>query len=317
MRKKYVIILAILVAVLLLSACRGDNFDSDYLVNFESVPAPTASAAPTEMRRQEFGLGERARLDSTDYQFVANVTTPASPQSPFEPQEQRQRHIIQTGWSEIETKFFYDVVYSLRQIATSVNGYVESESLATHARQIFNITLRIPSASFQDVMLQIECLADVRHSRQSAEDVTDQFYDTASRLATRRIEENRLLALIENATEVRDILDLERHLSETRVQIEMYDARLTHMANQIAYSTIHVTVFDIAERPIVPIAAPTLGDRIGGAFGDSINSVTRGLQNFMVWLAGAIIQLMVWGGIIFVAYKVIRKIVTLRLRPPV
>ena len=312
MKKKYAVILLILVAVLLLSACRGDNSDGD-LMNFESVtsataPPPTAGAMTTTDNTHLY------RWSATDH-YGGILMGESAAASHTDPQEQRQRHIIQTGWAELETKYFDDVVRSLRQVTTSVNGYIESENLATHARQIFNITLRIPSAYFQDVMLQIEGLADIRHSRQSAEDVTDQFYDTASRLATRRIEENRLLALIEDAIEVRDILDLERRLSETRVQIEMYDAVLIRMANQIAYSTIYVTVFDIADQPIVPIAGPTLGDRVGGAFGDSINSITRGFQGFVVWLAGAIIPLVVWGGIIFVVYKVIRKIVKLRVRP--
>jgi len=314
MKKKYMAILVILVAVLLLSAC--SNNDSGR-VDFNSAPPPTA----TQLQPLAGGTttAESANLyrwSATDHYGGILIGGSIAEYAADIPQEQRQRHIIQTGWAELETKYFDDVVHSLRQIATSVNGYIESENLATHARQIFNITLRIPSAYFQDVMLQIEDLADVRHSRQSAEDVTDQFYDTASRLATRRIEENRLLALIEDATEVRDILDLERRLSETRVQIEMYDAVMIRMANQIAYSTIYVTVFDIADQPIVPIAGPTLGDRIGGAFGDSINSITRGFQGFVVWLAGAIIPLVVWGGIIFVAYKVIRKIVKARVRPP-
>jgi len=297
--------LVILAAVLLLSACNRDNSES-----FPAAPpmATTDQAFVVQNVAVDYGLSRQRFGTATTADTIIVESTAA------EPEPQRQRHIIQTGWAELETKYFDDTVQSLRQIAPAANGYIESESLATRGRQIFNITLRIPSEYFQDVLLQIENLADVRHSRQSAEDVTDQFYDTTSRLATRRIEENRLLALIENAVYVSDILDLERRLSETRMQIEMYDARLTHMANQIAYSTIHVTVFDIAVHPMPTIAGPTLGDRIGGAFGDSVSSVTRGFQGFAVWLAGAIIPLVVWGGIIFGVYKLVRRVIKARVR---
>ena len=315
MRRKYVIIAAILSAVLLLSACSRN--DERNFAPGPAAPAPTAMAPPgatvpppPPAAAPDGGFVFFA-AGSTTY---GGVTAPASPDFSPEPQEQRQRHIIQTGWTQLETEYFDDTIQTLRQIAPSVNGYIESENYRTVARRMFDITLRIPAAYFQDVILQIEALAFVRSSRQSAEDVTDQFYDTAARLATRRIEEDRLLALIEEATYVRDILDLERRLSNTRVHIEMYSTVLTRMADQIAYSTIHVTVFDIADAPIVPIAGPTLGYRIGGAFGDSVNSVVRGFQNFVVWLAGSIIPLVVWGGIIFVGYKVVRKFVRPRLR---
>jgi len=224
-------------------------------------------------------------------------------------EQQRERHIIQTAWTELETEYFDDVTNSLRQLTLSVNGYIESEQIFRRGQRILNMTLRIPSANFQDVLQQVESLAEVRHSRQQAEDVTDQFYDTSARLETRRIEEERLLALIEEADYVHDLLELERRLSSTRLQIEIYMSQLTNLAGRIAYSTIFVTLFDIAEEEVVPIAGPTLGERIGGAFGDSVDSTIRAAQNFVIFIVGIIIPLLIWGTIGFVTYKVIRKLV--------
>lgn len=330
MRRKYVIILAVLMTVFMLPACRRSEtrFLHDSGHSFEMLEAQReVLGAPSP----QFTFGRR------DPAPVA--VPPPAPASPPPPQsaptapptaltraaipfhsgppvaeDQRQRHIIKTGWTELETEYFDNIVQELRQIAPSVGGYVESENLSAMGWRVFNVTLRIPSANFEDIMLQIENLADVRHSRQTAEDVTDQFYDTAARLATRRIEEERLLALIEEATYVRDILDLERRLSETRIQIDLYAGQMVRMKDQIAYSTIHVTLFDITDEPVVPLAGPTLGDRIGGAFGDSVNSVTRTFQDFVVALAGSIIPIAVWGGLIVAAFLLIRKAVRARLK---
>jgi len=308
--KKYVAVLMVLVMLVSIAACSGGNDaandtvrmigERQTLADVDSAPAPTAFAppAPAEAPQSAMTAGGAANYgawieDADDFAHTA----------------QRERHIIQTAWTELETEYFDDVVNDLRQIPGTVDGYVESEQLSRRGRRTFNMTMRIPAASFQDVLSQVQNLADVRTSSENAEDVTDQFYDTEARLQTRRIEEERLLALIEAAENVHDLLELERRLSNTRLQIETYTAQLTNLAGRIAYSTIFVTLFDIAEEEIIPIAGPTLGERIGGAFGDSVDSVVTASQSFVIFMAGIIIPLLIWGVVIFAAFKLIKRMV--------
>ena len=310
--KKYIIVCMALVMLVSIAACsRGANDSAMEAPHFgemrqswalaDSAPIPDApAAAPAETSLQ---------LHTTVTGSAANYGVWAEDTDSFSHTTQRERHVIQTAWTELETEYFDDVISDLRQIPEFVDGYVESEQLSRRGRRIFNITMRIPAASFQDVLSQVENLADVRTSSQSAEDVTDQFYDTEARLQTRRIEEERLLALIEAAENVHDLLELERRLSSTRLQIETYTAQLTNLAGRIAYSTIFVTLFDIAEEEIIPIAGPTLGERIGGAFGDSVDAIVTTGQNFVIFIAGIIIPVLIWGIVIFVAFKLIKRMV--------
>jgi len=308
--KKYIIVLTILVMLVSIAACnRGaDNAETDafYLGEVlqslslgDFAPAPPAPPPPAEAP----AFYAVATGSAANYTIMVNDPD-------FEPAytTQRERHIIQTAWTELETEYFDDVISDLRQIPGVASGYIESEHLSRRGRRIFNMTMRIPAARFQDVLSQVEGLATVRSSSEQAEDVTDQFYDTDARLQTRRIEEERLLALIEEADNVHDLLELERRLSSTRLQIETYTAQLTNLAGRIAYSTIFVTLFDIAEAEIIPIVGPTLGERIGGAFGDSVDSVLTAGQNFVIFMAGIIVPLLIWGVIIFVAFKLVKRI---------
>ena len=220
------------------------------------------------------------------------------------------RHVIQTANAELETEYFDVVVAELRQLAPAAGGYIESEMLTNHGWRMFSIVLRVPAASFETVLQQVEALAQVRHLNQWAQDVTDQFYDMVGSLEIRRIEEDRILALIEEADTIQELLALEQRLSNTRLSIEMYLSQLNNMAGQIAYSTIAVTLTDIAEEERVVLTS-TLGERIGGAFGDSVDDTVSVAQNFIVFLAGALIPLMlltlVGAAVYLVARKVLRK----------
>ena len=217
-----------------------------------------------------------------------------------------QRHIIQTATMQMETEYFDDTVTALRQLAPQVNGYISQERLTTHGQGMFTIVLRVPAASFDDVIRKIEQLATLRSTNQWAEDVTDQFYDTVGSLEIRLAEEERILELIELAETVHEILALEERLSNTRFMIEWYESRLNDWAGQIAYSTITVTLFCIAEEEYVPLA-PTMGERIGGAFGDSVDGTVAAAQGFVVVMAGLVIPVMLLGVVALVIFLLVRS----------
>jgi len=227
---------------------------------------------------------------------------------------QNERHLIQRANMDLESDHFNDTVSALRQFAPSVEGYIESEMLTTQGWPRFTIVLRVPSNRFEEVLRHIESLAVVRNQNQWADDVTDQFYNLAGNLETRRIEEDRILALIDRATEIHELLALESRLSNVRHAIESYLSQLNQMAGQIAYSTISVTLTCTAIPPVA--ATSTLGERIGGAFGDSVDGTVRALQGFIVFLAGAVIPLVLIGlvgtALFLIGKNIRRKIIAAR-----
>jgi len=265
-----------------------------------ATPPPVQAAPPVvgDMLMGWAGDGDTAGSAQVEWEDVAGT---------------QERHIIQTANVELETEDFDEVVSELRQLAPAADGYVESEMLSQHGRRLFTIVLRIPAARFETILRHVESLADVRVSTQRAEDVTDRFYDIVGNLETRRIEEDRILALIDVAENISELLALEARLSNTRLSIQQYEAQLNNLAGLIAYSTITVTLHDTYEEEII-IAAPTLGERIGGAFGDSVDGTVNALQGFVVFLAGAAIPLAIFGVIVFIVYKIVR-IVIRRMKP--
>ena len=208
-----------------------------------------------------------------------------------EPQAPAQRLIIQTASVQLETENFDDAVSNLRNIPSVFGGYTQAERLfAVNRQRRFEIVMRVPAADFETALWQIEQIANTRSLSISAEDVTDRFYDMSARLTTRLIEEERILALIDQTDTLRELLDLESRLASTRLQIERYRTSLADLAGRITYSTIHVNLFDM-EETYETVAAATFGERIGGAFGSSIDGTISVIQFIIVVLAGAIIPL--------------------------
>ena len=209
----------------------------------------------------------------------------------FEQQAPVQRLIIQTANIQLETEGFDDAVDNLRVLPGAFGGYAQSERLFTFfGQRQFEIVMRIPAAEFDNALAKIRQIAASRSLNVSAEDVTDQFFDMSSRLETRLIEEERILALIDQTTRLADLLELEARLAATRLQINRYTASLADLESQITYSTIHVHLFDMEEVQEA-VAAVSFGERVGGAFGSSIDGTISVIQFIIVVLAGAIIPL--------------------------
>ncbi|MCL1844622.1 MAG: DUF4349 domain-containing protein [Defluviitaleaceae bacterium] len=343
--KRYKFLIAgLAAAVLALSACAGRAGDYWAMQDLAAYDDGFIGSAGGGMNRERLEVAEESRVDAPVVEdwapMVADMPMPVSTPilygragedwtaSAAELTEERlrgdvdweeiaerdERHIIQNAVVEMETEDFGGVVDALRGIADGVGGYVESELLTTRSlRRVFTIVMRVPTGEFSAALAHAESLAEIRTSSQTAQDVTDQFYDAVSSLETRRIEENRLLALIDEAENIHDLLALETRLTNTRMAIETYLAQLNNLAGQIAFSTITVTLFDASQAP--PAAPTAFGDRIGGAFGDSIDGTVRVAQNIVVFFAGAIIPLGIFGAFVFGIYLFVKTLIRRSRRP--
>ena len=293
--RRYSILSVLIISIMLVSACSGG--DGGYASRLSSARYEHV-VEPASMDFAAWDGGAELTLQRA----VSNI--PSEPLESHAPQ--RARHIIQTAWTQLETRYFDNVIEDLRQLPQVYGGYVETEQLNNHNRRAFTMTMRVPTAYFHDVLHRIESLADVISSRQRSEDVTDQFYDIQGRLETRLIEEERLLALIAGATDVRDILNLESRLSDTRLQIRTYETQINSLAGRIAYSTINITLNDVVV--VDTIANATISGRISNAFSDSLESTISTTQNFLIFISGIIVPLAVWSIIIFVIVKFVLRL---------
>ena len=154
-----------------------------------------------------------------------------------------ERKVISTASISLEVEEVQEAVDRVRAIAESVGGFVEHlTSGGGPLRQRATITIRVPQTEFSGVLLQIEGLGSVQDTIQGSEDVSERFIDLKARLDSALREEKSLLALLEKASAVSEVLAIERELARVRSEIERSQGQLNFLERRVALATITVNL---------------------------------------------------------------------------
>lgn len=125
-----------------------------------------------------------------------------------------------------------------------------------------NMTLRVPAAQFDPfvtALLNESVYTDSKNI--TAEDVTKQWVDAEARLRSKRATEEKYLQLLKQARNVGEVLQVEDQLRKMREEIEVQDADLRAMKDQVALSTVHLRFYEQVQAEEAP-GTPVL-TRIG------------------------------------------------------
>jgi hypothetical protein len=158
-----------------------------------------------------------------------------------------EKKIIKEGDISFETS---DVVETRKQITgllKRLGGYAEDDSERTYGSEVrkeYNISIRIPAKNFDAFLGTVSSTATKIDSRNiRIKDVTSQFIDIKTRLDNKRLLESRYLQLLNKATKMSDLLQIEDKLAEIRSDIESTQSQLNYMSKQVAYSSLTITFY--------------------------------------------------------------------------
>lgn len=240
----------------------------------------------------------------------------AAPSSGSQPMPVSGHKIIQTGSISMESLKFDESVSKTIEYVASIGGYVESSTLEgqginqsnTVSHRSAYYVFRVPSAKYTDFFNKMKGYGVVTSEQSQGQDITDQYFDTDARLKSLKIQEERELLLLQKATKLSDILELEKELNSVRYQIESYTGTLRKWDSLVNYSTIKVTIREVDESRIaVPAKTEGLWARIVYSFSDSTKQLAETSQNFIVSIVAMLPFLLVLGAILFVGLFLRRK----------
>ncbi len=130
-------------------------------------------------------------------------------------------------------------------------------------------TIRIPAEKFDSFLKFAVTIGELQSNNRQAQDVSEEFYDVAARLKNKKIEEQRLVELLKNATgKLSEVLTVEKELSRVREEIERIEGRLRFLTNQTDLSTITVTIQEV--KNFQPEGPPNLKAQVARSFEGSI-----------------------------------------------
>lgn len=221
------------------------------------------------------------------------------------------RKLIRTIRMEAETEELDQMLAALDSRISELGGYVESREVyngSSYSQRRYrhgNLTIRIPAENVDNFVEHVGGISNIVSSNESVEDITLQYVDTESRVAALEVEQERLMALLEQADSLPDLLEIENRLTQVRYELENYASRLRGYDNKINYATVHLNISEVQE--YTPVAEETVWQRISRGFVDSLKGIGEGVVEFMVWVLANSPYLLLYGGIGTGIVMLIRK----------
>ncbi|MBR7184588.1 MAG: DUF4349 domain-containing protein [Clostridia bacterium] len=216
------------------------------------------------------------------------------------------RKIVKTMRITAETKAFDDATAAIEALCAELGGYIETSSRSggslhnsgSVVARSASYTLRIPAEQLDAFRAGMGDTINVVNESTSIDDITDSYFDVDTRLATLRTQEERLLAMLEKATELEYLITLEQRLADVRYQIESYTGTIRRYDSQVAYSTVRLSLDEVIEYTAVTPAPKTFGERMGIAFRDSWADFADGCKDFAIGFVYALPTLLVIAAIL-------------------
>ena len=241
------------------------------------MDAESASAQPDQARFRTSASGERTQMKAQSNEGIA-----------MRP-DVLERSIIRTAVIGVRVSSVPDSVVRVTDLVKSQRGFIEASSTMQEERfRRADMTLRVPSAQFDSVLLALRGLGEVTSESTSGQDVTAQVVDAEARLRVLRTEESSLIEILRRTRRLGEVLAIRDRLSNTRAQIESLDAQRKALREMAALSTINL---NLTERP-----APVVKTDDGWAI-DAWTSAVNGLKEVGRFLGQAVIFLIVFSPI--------------------
>ena len=283
-----------------------------------AAPASAASysrsagvlAAETE---DSFAVGGFAASSSSSANAASEETSETGDASgELDPEK-----IIYSASATIETTEFDATLEALQTMIDRCGGWVESSSTnganyssISAGRKTYrsaSYTLRVPKESFSGLMGSLSELGNVPYSHVDSENVTSQYVDTQTRLATYEAQEQRLVELLDRAETVSDVIEIENELTEVRYRIESLQTTLLSWDRRVTWSTIELSINEVFE--YTPAAKVGYGTKLLNALQNGIDT----LGDFLIGLVEALPTLLVLAVLVFALVRLIRA--AFRKRP--
>ncbi len=313
-RRNTALLATLLLLALLLSACSSQSSDG-----WESYPAETPESPEMPGIQGMPQSGDSAGwVGDTDITYDEEASVDGGVmlgEMSAETMEEQTRKLIHNAEYTIETLDYTQTLQDIERLIVDSGGYLQSSSQsgagalssAEYGPRYASMVARVPAADFFSMANALGSTGSIVYSRQYSDEVTEQYYDTTSRITALRTQETRLLELAAQAADLEAIIALEQALSEVLYELEYLQGTLRRLDDQIAYSTLYIDVQEVFEPTRVQSPNSTLGEQIADEFSDTWDGVVDGAQGFLVFVLGNSVVLLFWGALIVVAVLLVRR----------
>lgn len=291
-KKLILIVISILMILSVVVGCSARKTESSSDNRGEAVapsaPMPTPSPG---MSNEEKGVD-----------FGSGVTSPLEPDK-----------VITTIYLKFETLEFEKSNEELNELITKYQAYVEYSNISYN--QYYNsknyrngeFVIRVPREKIISFKTELNLIGNLTSENTNKQDVTKEYTDTESRLKVIEVKEGRILALLEKAEKIEDIIALENQLSNTILEKESLKSNLLTIDDKVDFSTVSINIQEVEKTTNTETVATTFGTKVENAIKDSIFFFKDTLQGLVILLIYLFPFLVIVGIILFVVVRYLKK----------
>ena len=221
------------------------------------------------------------------------------------------RKLIRTVRMQAETEDLSGVIGQLEERLNQFGGYLQQKEIYQGSayrgtvRRSANLVIRVPAKDLDIFLFHLNNSAHVVSTSESVDDVTLHYIDVDSQLKALKTEEERLLAMMEKAENLSDLLAIEQRLTQVQQEIQSVGSQLKALDSQIEYATIHLSISEVVE--YTPVEEESTWQKIGTGFMDSLSDIGNGFVDVFVFLVANSPRLLLLGGIAALVIVIVHR----------
>lgn len=273
---------------------RAGSYDEQAVYDGASVGVVTESTAGD----RGFGFGDEERKS------VSNDVISAAPQDVATSVSTADRLIIKTGNVSMVVSDVRAAIKSISDYAVAKGGFVVSSNVSKYEVAVNgDVTIRIPSAVFEQGVSDVKAMGEVQSESVYGQDVTEEYVDLDAQLTNLRATEIQFLEIMKKAVKIEDVLAVQRELSAVRSEIERITGRMKYLKESGSFSTLSVYL------STDPLSLPAVDDDTWKPFAvikESVRSLIGEAQDLVDVLIWVVIYIPIWGFFALVIYGIYR-----------
>jgi hypothetical protein len=226
-RRRVLLVISSLSFTAVIAACGAGSGSDD---------AAGKSAGGSTAARDSVSAAEPATGSADELQKGAVKQTTASA---------LQRAVIATGSLQIRSKDLDEARSAAIGLATGLGGHVDNEQSRSDQKgrlEHVDLTLRVPSASFEKALDALGRLGAVQHREQSVEDVSTQVIDNDARVKAQAASVESVERLLARANTIGEVMSVESELARRQADLDSLKQQQRWLSDQTAMSTVQVGI---------------------------------------------------------------------------
>ena len=202
---------------------------------------------------------------------------------------------IRTVTMTLECKNIENASKELKNRVKAQGGYIESEdfsALNQSNSSTMNFTLRIPKDNVDGFLDFLNGEGRILSKSENLQDVRLQYRDAKSHIKALETEQERILALMDKAETIDQLIALESRLTDIRYQLESYNSEILDYDNRVNFSTIYLELQESVEGKINNTSSYSFSDKVKNGFYKNIFAIQLFFSNLALFLLVYIPQIL-------------------------